>query len=91
MREGTWHVGAGAVREAFVRLHERGLVYRGSYMVNWSPNLQTAVSDLEVRGLCIGGGRQRYYLAAGKQQVHGSMHIDALEAVSAWLLLASAR
>lgn len=25
-----------------------GLVYRGSYMVNWSPNLQTAVSDLEV-------------------------------------------
>lgn len=34
--------------EAFVRLHEKGLVYRGSYMVNWSPNLQTAVSDLEV-------------------------------------------
>jgi valyl-tRNA synthetase len=27
---------------------EPGLVYRGSYMVNWSPNLQTAVSDLEV-------------------------------------------
>ena len=39
---------AAAVREAFVRLHEKGLVYRGSYMVNWSPNLQTAVSDLEV-------------------------------------------
>ena len=37
-----------AVTEAFVRLHERGLVYRGDYMVNWSPNLQTAVSDLEV-------------------------------------------
>ncbi|KAK9917842.1 hypothetical protein WJX75_008794 [Coccomyxa subellipsoidea] len=39
---------SAAVREAFVRLHEKGLVYRGSYMVNWSPNLQTAVSDLEV-------------------------------------------
>jgi valyl-tRNA synthetase len=37
-----------AVMEAFVHLHEKGLVYRGSYMVNWSPNLQTAVSDLEV-------------------------------------------
>lgn len=37
-----------AVVEAFVTLHERGLVYRGEYMVNWSPSLQTAVSDLEV-------------------------------------------
>ncbi|KAF5957919.1 hypothetical protein HYC85_005144 [Camellia sinensis] len=37
-----------AVIEAFVRLHEKGLIYQGSYMVNWSPNLQTAVSDLEV-------------------------------------------
>ncbi|XP_008457008.1 valine--tRNA ligase, chloroplastic/mitochondrial 2 isoform X4 [Cucumis melo] len=38
-----------AVIEAFVRLHERGLIYQGSYMVNWSPNLQTAVSDLDDR------------------------------------------
>ena len=37
-----------AVTEAFVTLHERGLVYRGEYMVNWSPSLGTAVSDLEV-------------------------------------------
>lgn len=37
-----------AVAEAFVQLHERGLIYKGSYLVNWSPNLQTAVSDLEV-------------------------------------------
>jgi len=37
-----------AVSEAFVRLHDRGLVYRGEYMVNWAPLLQTAVSDLEV-------------------------------------------
>ena len=36
------------VVEAFVRLHEKGLVYRGEYMVNWAPLLQTAVSDLEV-------------------------------------------
>merc|ERR1719424_1655879 len=37
-----------AVTEAFVTLHERGLVYKGEYMVNWSPSLGTAVSDLEV-------------------------------------------
>lgn len=39
---------AAAVREAFVRLHDEGLVYKGAYLVNWSPSLQTAVSDLEV-------------------------------------------
>ena len=37
-----------AVAEAFVRLHEKGLIYKGSYLVNWDPSLQTAVSDLEV-------------------------------------------
>ncbi|MGC9292007.1 MAG: valine--tRNA ligase [Acidobacteriaceae bacterium] len=37
-----------AVREAFVRLHEQGLVYRGAYIVNWCPRCQTALSDLEV-------------------------------------------
>ena len=37
-----------AVVEAFTRLHEDGLIYRGSYMVNWSPAMLTAVSDLEV-------------------------------------------
>jgi valyl-tRNA synthetase len=37
-----------AVKEAFVRLHEQGLIYRGAYIVNWDPALQTAVSDLEV-------------------------------------------
>ena len=36
------------VSEAFCRLHDKGLVYRGTYMVNWSPGLMTAVSDLEV-------------------------------------------
>jgi valyl-tRNA synthetase len=37
-----------AVREAFVRLYEQGLIYRGAYIVNWDPVLGTAVSDLEV-------------------------------------------
>lgn len=37
-----------AVAEAFVNLHEKGLVYKGAYLVNWDSKLQTAVSDLEV-------------------------------------------
>ncbi len=37
-----------AVAEAFVRLYRMGLIYRDEYIVNWSPGLQTAVSDVEV-------------------------------------------
>ncbi len=37
-----------AVREVFVRLYEKGLIYRGNYIVNWCPRCQTAISDLEV-------------------------------------------
>jgi valyl-tRNA synthetase len=37
-----------AVREAFARLYEQGLIYRGAYIVNWCPRCQTAISDLEV-------------------------------------------
>ena len=37
-----------AVREVFVRLYEEGLIYRGNRLVNWCPNDQTVLSDLEV-------------------------------------------
>ncbi|MBZ5495874.1 MAG: valine--tRNA ligase [Acidobacteriia bacterium] len=37
-----------AVQEAFIRLYEEGLIYRGEYMVNWCPRCKTAISDLEV-------------------------------------------
>src|SRR5688572_4231938 len=37
-----------AVIEAFVKLHEQGLIYRGKRLVNWDPVLKTAISDLEV-------------------------------------------
>jgi len=39
-----------AVIEAFVRLYEEGLIYRGKRLVNWDPVLLTALSDLEVQG-----------------------------------------
>jgi len=44
-----------AVREAFVRLYREGLITRGEYMVNWSPQLDTAVSDLEVEMKTVAG------------------------------------
>ena len=39
---------SAAVREVFVRLYERGLIYRGRRIINWSPGLRTAISDIEV-------------------------------------------
>jgi len=37
-----------AVKEVFVRLHDKGIIYRGKRLVNWDPVLHTALSDLEV-------------------------------------------
>src|SRR3954470_4477427 len=37
-----------AVMHVFVRLYEKGLIYRDNYMVNWDPGLGSAISDLEV-------------------------------------------
>ena len=56
-----------AVREAFVRLYERKLVYRGAYLVNWCPEDQSAISDLEVEYHDVPGSlwHIRYPLANG--------------------------
>lgn len=37
-----------AVEEVFIRYYEKGLIYRGDYIVNWCPRCYTAISDLEV-------------------------------------------
>ena len=37
-----------AVREVFVRLYEKGLIYRGKRIINWDPAARTALSDIEV-------------------------------------------
>ena len=44
-----------AVREAFVRLYEKGLIYRGEYLVNWCPEDRSAISDLEVEHETVSG------------------------------------
>jgi valyl-tRNA synthetase len=44
-----------AVREVFVRLYEKGLIYRGNYLVNWCPRCQTALSDDEAEHTEVNG------------------------------------
>jgi valyl-tRNA synthetase len=39
---------SAAVREVFVSLYEKGLIYRGNYLINWCPSCRTAISDDEV-------------------------------------------
>ncbi len=38
---------SGSVKEVFVRLYEKGLIYQGSYIINWCPRCQTALADEE--------------------------------------------
>ena len=66
-----------AVVEAFVRLHEAGLVYRDKRLVNWDPALGTAISDLEVETREVAGKfwHLRYPLAGGAVTGTGSKWI----------------
>jgi valyl-tRNA synthetase len=51
---------SAAVRKVFVRLHKEGLIYRDKRLVNWQPDLQTAVSDLEVENIEVNGHMWRF-------------------------------
>jgi len=63
-----------AVKEAFVRLHEDGLIYRGKRLVNWDTKLHTAISDLEVENHDEKGflWNLRYPLADGAVTAEGN-------------------
>ncbi|MBB4825870.1 valyl-tRNA synthetase [Sporosarcina luteola] len=56
-----------AVREVFVKLYEKGLIYRGEYIINWDPATKTAISDIEVIHKDVQGAfyHMRYPLADG--------------------------
>jgi valyl-tRNA synthetase len=60
-----------AVREAFVRLYEQGLIYRGKYIINWCPRCLTALSNEEAEKEEVDGRiwRLRYPLADGRGQI----------------------
>ncbi|MGI0480831.1 valine--tRNA ligase [Geminocystis sp. CENA526] len=60
-----------AVKTAFIKLYEEGLIYRGNYMVNWCPESQSAVSDLEVENKEVDGNlwHLRYPLTEGDEYI----------------------
>ena len=66
-----------AVIEVFVRLHEEGLIYRGQRLVNWDPELKTAISDLEVENAEEPGHMWhfRYPLANGHKTADGKDYL----------------
>ncbi|WP_308908384.1 valine--tRNA ligase [Pseudomonas canadensis] len=66
-----------AVKEAFVRLHEDGLIYRGKRLVNWDTKLHTAISDLEVENHDEKGflWNLKYPLADGAKTAEGNDYL----------------
>ena len=68
---------SAAVQEAFVRLHEDGLIYRGKRLVNWDPKFHTAISDLEVENHDEKGHlwNLRYPLADGAKTAEGKDYL----------------
>jgi valyl-tRNA synthetase len=66
-----------AVKEAFVRLHQDGLIYRGKRLVNWDTKFHTAISDLEVENHDEKGHlwNLRYPLADGNKTADGKDYL----------------
>ncbi|MBI6550326.1 valine--tRNA ligase [Xenorhabdus lircayensis] len=66
-----------AVKEAFVRLYQEDLIYRGKRLVNWDPKLRTAISDLEVENRDVKGSmwHLRYPLADGAKTAEGKDYL----------------
>lgn len=60
-----------AVREVFVKLYEKGLIYRGEYIINWDPQTKTALSDIEVIYKDVQGGfyHMKYPLIDGSGSI----------------------
>ncbi len=64
--EGNFH---NAVIKAFVKMYNKGLIYRGKRLVNWDPHFETAISDLEVENIEVDGHMWhfKYPLAANPE------------------------
>jgi len=60
-----------AVREVFVTLYKKGLIYRGEYIINWDPSTKTALSDIEVIYKDVQGAfyHMRYPLTDGSGHI----------------------
>lgn len=60
-----------AVRHVFVNMYEKGLIYRGEYIINWDPQTKTALSDIEVIHKDVNGAfyHMRYPLVDGSGSI----------------------
>src|SRR5262245_47432175 len=67
-----------AVLEVFVTLYKQGLIYRGKRLVNWDPNFETAISDLEVESREVEGHMWhfKYPLAGGETYTYVEKDAD---------------
>ena len=64
-----------AVREAFVRLYERGLIYRGHRVIHWCPRCLTSLSDEEAEFQRRDGQAVSHRVSGGRQSVARSLVI----------------
>ncbi|AFQ24184.1 Valyl-tRNA synthetase [Candidatus Portiera aleyrodidarum BT-B-HRs] len=75
-----------AVQEAFIKLYKEGLIYRGKRLINWDPNLLTALSDIEVKNLQDLG--KLWYIRYHLLNIH---KVEAFCQKKAYLIVATTR
>ena len=78
-----------AVREVFVRLYEKGLIYRGNYIINWCPRCLTALSDEEAEAEETNG--RIYHLRYPLADADGAADLPRLPDGRPYLVVATTR
>ncbi|HSH46315.1 MAG TPA: valine--tRNA ligase, partial [Longimicrobiales bacterium] len=78
-----------AVREVFVRLYEKGLIYRGNYIINWCPRCLTALSNEEAEGEEMAG--KLYHLRYPLPEGASAEGLPTLEDGRPYLVVATTR
>ncbi|MBW3552454.1 MAG: valine--tRNA ligase [Gemmatimonadetes bacterium] len=80
---------SAAVREVFVRLYEKGLIYRGNYIINWCPRCLTALSNEEAEGEETTG--KLYRLRYPFHEHHDADHLPELADGRRYVVVATTR
>ena len=82
-----------AVNEAFRICVEKGLIYRGNYLVHWSPALRSVLSDIEVDHLEVVAGKKFLDVPSGKalvgQMFDVAYRVDGME--DQWVTVSTTR
>lgn len=78
-----------AVQEVFIRLHKKGLIYQGNYLVNWCPRCHTALSDEEAAHKDIEG--KLYYLKYPLGKDYPEVMLDSAMEGQDYIVVATTR